>query len=31
MSKQPTIAAGKVVALVYTLRDEAGEELDAAT
>ena len=31
MSKQPSIAAGKVVALSYTLRDEAGEELDAAT
>jgi FKBP-type peptidyl-prolyl cis-trans isomerase SlyD len=30
MSKQSTITAGKVVALSYTLRDEAGEELDAA-
>lgn len=29
MSKD-TIAAGKVVALSYTLRDESGEELDAA-
>jgi FKBP-type peptidyl-prolyl cis-trans isomerase SlyD len=31
MSKQHTIVAGKVVALSYTLSDESGEELDAAT
>lgn len=31
MSKQATISAGKVVALSYTLRNEEGDELDAAS